>query len=43
LLQAAGLPELVTASLEDYEALAFALAIDRERLQAVRGKPTPTG
>jgi protein O-GlcNAc transferase len=38
LLQAAGLPELVTASPEDYEALAFALAIDRERLQAVRRK-----
>ncbi len=36
LLRAAGLPELVTASLPDYEALALALARDAERLAAIR-------
>jgi len=36
LLQAAGLPELVTHSLEDYEALAKALAKDPSRLQGYK-------
>ena len=36
LLTAAGLPDLVTTSLDDYEALALKLATDRERLQAIR-------
>ena len=36
LLQAAGLPELVTHNLEDYEALAKALAADRPRLQGYK-------
>jgi predicted O-linked N-acetylglucosamine transferase (SPINDLY family) len=38
LLQAAGLPELVTESLGDYEKLALALARDIARLAAVRQK-----
>jgi len=38
LLKAAGLPELVTNSLEDYEALALSLATDRARLSAIRRK-----
>ena len=38
MLNAAGLPELVTASLEDYETLAFELATDPARLQAMRRK-----
>ena len=38
LLHAVGLPELVTASLEQYEALVLALATDRDRLAAVRRK-----
>jgi predicted O-linked N-acetylglucosamine transferase (SPINDLY family) len=38
LLTAVGLPELVTASLADYEALALALARDAARLDAVRQK-----
>ncbi len=38
LLQTMGLPELVTHSTEDYEALALALARDRERLAGLRGK-----
>jgi protein O-GlcNAc transferase len=38
LLHAVGLPELVTASLEQYEALALELATDRDRLDAVRRK-----
>jgi len=38
MLKAAGLPELVTNSLEDYEALALALATDPARLAAVRRK-----
>jgi protein O-GlcNAc transferase len=38
LLRAVGLPELVTASLEQYEALALSLATDRDRLAAVRRK-----
>ena len=37
-LQAAGLSELVTHSLEDYEALALALARDPQRLAAIRAK-----
>jgi len=36
LLQAAGLPELITHNLEDYEALAKALAKDPSRLQSYR-------
>ncbi|MEK9968020.1 MAG: tetratricopeptide repeat protein [Ferrovibrio sp.] len=36
LLRAAGLPELVTDSIEAYEALALALARDPARLQAIR-------
>jgi predicted O-linked N-acetylglucosamine transferase (SPINDLY family) len=36
LLRAVGLPDLVTTSLADYEALAFALATDSARLQEVR-------
>jgi predicted O-linked N-acetylglucosamine transferase (SPINDLY family) len=38
LLNAVGLPELVTHSLADYEALAFALAQDAARLSALRVK-----
>jgi protein O-GlcNAc transferase len=38
LLKAAGMPELVTTSLEDYEALALKLATDGERLSAIRRK-----
>ena len=38
LLHAAGLPELVTHSLEEYEALARKLATDRELLQSIRDK-----
>ena len=38
MVTAAGLPELVTHSLEDYEALAFDLATDPARLQAMRRK-----
>jgi protein O-GlcNAc transferase len=38
LLKAAGLPELVTNSLEDYETLAFTMATDRARLAAIRRK-----
>ena len=38
LLGALGLPELVTTSLADYEALALALARDPRRLAAVRDK-----
>ena len=38
LLQAIGLPELVTYSTAGYEALALALARDPHRLQAVRAK-----
>ena len=37
-LHAIGLPELVTLSLAEYEALALALARDPERLTAVRAK-----
>ena len=36
LLMAAGLPELITASLQDYEALALALARDPARLESHR-------
>ena len=38
LLHAAGLPEMVTASLVDYEALALALARDPARLSAIKAK-----
>src|SRR5262245_19771394 len=38
LLQAVGLPELVTSSLEDYEALALALARDPAGLARLKGK-----
>ena len=38
LLHAAGLPELVTDSLEEYEALAFKLAVDRDLLRSLRRK-----
>jgi protein O-GlcNAc transferase len=38
MLEAAGLPELVTASLEDYEALALKLATAPALLQAIRRK-----
>jgi protein O-GlcNAc transferase len=38
LLQAAGLPELVTSSIAEYEAAAIALAGDRQRLAALRAR-----
>jgi predicted O-linked N-acetylglucosamine transferase (SPINDLY family) len=38
LLQAVGLPELVTDKLEDYESLALALARDSQRLQTLKDK-----
>jgi protein O-GlcNAc transferase len=38
LLRAAGLPELITESLEDYEALALDLARDETRLAAIKAK-----
>ena len=38
LLDAVGLPELVTANLDEYERLALELAGDRHRLQAMRQK-----
>jgi predicted O-linked N-acetylglucosamine transferase (SPINDLY family) len=38
LVGALGLPELATASLADYEALAFRLATDASLLQSVRGR-----
>ena len=38
LLQAAGMPELVTENLQDYERLALALARDPNRLAALRQK-----
>jgi len=38
LLRAVGLPELVTHSLADYEALALKLALDKDLLRAIRGK-----
>jgi protein O-GlcNAc transferase len=38
LLKTAGLPELVTNSLDEYEALALSLATDRARLSAIRRK-----
>ena len=37
-LHAAGLPELVTTTAADYEALAFALATDPARLPALRAR-----
>jgi predicted O-linked N-acetylglucosamine transferase (SPINDLY family) len=39
-LAAADLPELITSNLQDYEALAMALAADRTRLAAMRAKLT---
>jgi predicted O-linked N-acetylglucosamine transferase (SPINDLY family) len=38
LLNAIGLPELITTTLEDYEALAVTLAGDADRLKALRAK-----
>jgi protein O-GlcNAc transferase len=38
LLTAIGLPELIAANLDDYEAIALDLAIDKSRLQEVRDK-----
>jgi protein O-GlcNAc transferase len=38
LLNAAGLPELITTSLDDYEALALRLARDRSLLAAIKAK-----
>jgi predicted O-linked N-acetylglucosamine transferase (SPINDLY family) len=38
LLQAAGLPELVTNSIEEYEALAIELAHDRSKLAQIKSK-----
>jgi len=38
LLNAVGLPELITNSLQDYEGLALKLATDRERLAELRAK-----
>jgi predicted O-linked N-acetylglucosamine transferase (SPINDLY family) len=38
LLHAIGLPELVTASLAEYEALATALALDRNQLATIKAK-----
>jgi protein O-GlcNAc transferase len=37
-LQAAGLPELITRDLQEYGALALDLAVDRERLAAIRAR-----
>jgi predicted O-linked N-acetylglucosamine transferase (SPINDLY family) len=38
LLRSVGLPELVTSSLADYESLALELALDSDRLRAIRAK-----
>ena len=38
LLRAAGLPELITASLEDYEALALKLSRNRELLEELKAR-----
>ena len=38
LLHAVGLPELITASLADYKALALSLVADRPRLHAMRDR-----
>ena len=38
LLRAVGLPELVAASLQEYEQLALSLAVDREKLRAIRSR-----
>jgi predicted O-linked N-acetylglucosamine transferase (SPINDLY family) len=38
ILSAAGLPELVTHSLDDYEALAVRLALEHDELHATRQK-----
>ena len=37
-LHAIGLPELVTASLAEYEGLAAALALDRDRLATIKAR-----
>jgi predicted O-linked N-acetylglucosamine transferase (SPINDLY family) len=37
-LHAAGLPDLITQSLLDYEALALGLALDRDRLGRIRAR-----
>ena len=42
LLQAAGLPELITQTAAEYEALALALASDRDRLAGLRAKLAQT-
>ena len=38
LLNAVGLPELVTRTREEYEALAIDLALDKPKLQGIRGR-----
>jgi predicted O-linked N-acetylglucosamine transferase (SPINDLY family) len=38
LLRAAGLPDLVTQTLAEYEAVALELALDPDRLRAIRGR-----
>ncbi len=38
LLHALGLPQLVTASLEDYERIALRLATDRAAIEALKAK-----
>ncbi|QQO14256.1 tetratricopeptide repeat protein [Bradyrhizobium diazoefficiens] len=38
MLRAVGLPELIAPSLDDYERLAIALAVDRERLAEIRAR-----
>jgi predicted O-linked N-acetylglucosamine transferase (SPINDLY family) len=43
LLSAVGLPELITRSLEEYEALAMRLAHQREALQSIRSKLAANG
>ena len=41
LLHAAGLPELVTSSLADYEALSLEFATDAHRLTQIRARLAP--
>ena len=43
LLQAVGLPELITTDLDAYEALALKLAVDRALLDSIRSKLVDTG
>jgi predicted O-linked N-acetylglucosamine transferase (SPINDLY family) len=38
LLKSVGLPELITSTQQDYEALAIAIARDPERLAAIKNK-----